>query len=65
MVSRHRKMWLGLLAFAICLMLLKIFAPLSGTLDAIFSLVFIAIMGTYACVGIWEERRERRAGQSA
>ncbi len=46
-------------------MLLRIFIPLSGTLDAIFLWVAISILVLYCSVGTWEERRERRADQSA
>ena len=64
-VSRHRKLWVWLTTFVAGLMLLKIFAPLFGPLDATFSWVAVAILLPYGCVGMWEERRARKADQSA
>lgn len=58
-------MWTWLVTFAAGLMILKIFAPLSGPLDSIFSWVAIAIFLPYSCIATWEEWRERKADQSA
>ncbi|HEX6601864.1 MAG TPA: hypothetical protein VF030_04420 [Solirubrobacterales bacterium] len=65
MISRHRKLWRWLLPLAVGLAFLRIIIPLSGTVDAIFSVMFIAILGTYTGLGMWEYHRERKADQSA
>jgi hypothetical protein len=59
MVIRHLKVWAGLLALALGLLTLKLFAPLSDPLDRILSLVVIAIQLAYVCTYWWEDRRSK------
>lgn len=63
MVSRHIKIWKWLLVLAPGLLFLKAFAPLSGLLDMILSVVALAILLVFSVTGFWEERRERQANQ--
>jgi len=65
MVIRHRKMWLGLMILGIGWVLLRIFSPLPDPWDAIGTLVLSVLVLTYSCIVLWEERRERKAEQSA
>lgn len=61
MVTRHPKIWKWLLLIAVGTSLLRIFAPLSGPLDAVLTGVFLAIMLAWLCSYWWENRQERQA----
>lgn len=65
MASGLPKFWKWLPLIALGLMLVGDFAPVSDSLDRIFSGVAIAILLAFSGIYFWQERRTRQADHSS
>jgi nicotinamide riboside transporter PnuC len=64
MTSRYLNIWKWLLFIASGLILARLVAPISDSLDEVLLGVAIAIQMTFYGIYFWQERRGRRADQS-